>query len=86
MAAESQIHSMELPGFWMDVGQPKDYLTGTGLYLNSIAKKKANLLATGDSFVGHCLVHPTAVIGVDCKIGPHVGRNYSIFVLQLLPF
>lgn len=29
MAQEGQLYAMELQGFWMDVGQPKDFLTGT---------------------------------------------------------
>lgn len=29
MAKESQLYAFELSGFWMDVGQPKDFLTGT---------------------------------------------------------
>ncbi|KAI8840206.1 nucleotide-diphospho-sugar transferase [Chytridium lagenaria] len=72
MAAESQIHSMELPGFWMDVGQPKDFLTGTGLWLSSVAKKQPQLLTTGPHISGHVLIDPTAVIGENCKIGPNV--------------
>lgn len=28
MANEQQLYAMELPGFWMDIGQPKDFLTG----------------------------------------------------------
>lgn len=36
MAADGELHSMELEGFWMDVGQPRDFLLGTGLYLNSL--------------------------------------------------
>lgn len=28
IASEGQLHSFDLEGFWMDVGQPKDYLTG----------------------------------------------------------
>lgn len=28
MANDGQLYAMELPGFWMDVGQPKDFLTG----------------------------------------------------------
>ena len=39
MAKQGQLAAMELPGFWMDVGQPKDYLTGVGLYLTSLAKR-----------------------------------------------
>lgn len=28
MCDEGQLFAMELKGFWMDVGQPKDFLTG----------------------------------------------------------
>jgi len=28
MAQDGELYAMELPGFWMDVGQPKDFLTG----------------------------------------------------------
>lgn len=31
MAAAGQLYAMELSGFWMDVGQPKDFLTGKKL-------------------------------------------------------
>ncbi|KAJ1552988.1 mannose-1-phosphate guanyltransferase, partial [Nowakowskiella sp. JEL0078] len=72
MARDNQLHAMELPGFWMDVGQPKDYLTGTGLYLQSVSKRNGASLATGPGFVGNVLVHPTAKIGQHCKIGPNV--------------
>lgn len=28
MATDGELYAMELQGFWMDVGQPKDFLTG----------------------------------------------------------
>lgn len=28
MAKEKQLYAFELSGFWMDIGQPKDFLTG----------------------------------------------------------
>ena len=42
---------MDLPGFWMDVGQPKDYLTGMNMYLNSI--KDSDKLAKGANITGN---------------------------------
>ncbi|KAI8999284.1 nucleotide-diphospho-sugar transferase [Gaertneriomyces semiglobifer] len=72
MAKENQLHTMDLPGFWMDVGQPKDYLTGTGLYLTSLSKKAHETLARGQGIVGNVLIHPSAKVGVNCKIGPNV--------------
>ena len=44
MATDAQLHSFDLEGYWMDVGQPKDFLTGTCLYLANLAKKKSQLL------------------------------------------
>jgi mannose-1-phosphate guanylyltransferase len=78
MAADKTLHAMELPGFWMDVGQPKDYLTGTGLYLTSVLKKDPKSLTTGPGFIGNVLVHPSARIGPDCKIGPNVCSDSDI--------
>ncbi|KAI8915369.1 nucleotide-diphospho-sugar transferase [Powellomyces hirtus] len=72
MAAALQLHTMDLPGFWMDVGQPKDYLIGTGLYLTSLNKNDPKSLATGPHISGYALIDPSAKIGENCKIGPHV--------------
>jgi mannose-1-phosphate guanylyltransferase len=80
MAGEGQLHAMELPGFWMDVGQPKDHLIGVGLYLNSISKKAPESLAHGEGFKGNVLVDPSAQVGEHCLIGPNViiGPNVVI--------
>lgn len=75
MAADSQLHSFTLEGFWMDVGQPKDFLTGTCLYLTNVNKINPGSLANPNSgYVhgGNVLVDPTAKIGKDCRIGPNV--------------
>jgi len=76
MVRESQLHCMDLEGFWMDIGQPKDFITGTCLYLS-------HLSALGDSNVkdqqahkwvvgGNVLVDPTAVIDPTAMVGPNV--------------
>ena len=60
MADEAQLFCMELNGFWMDVGQPKDFLTGMCLYLDSIrnspTSSRSPVLAKGPSIVGNVLV------------------------------
>ena len=59
----------------MDVGQPKDFLSGTCLYLSSLTKKGSKKLAPpGTSFVygGNVLVDPSAKVGKNCRIGPNV--------------
>ncbi|KAJ3318137.1 Mannose-1-phosphate guanylyltransferase 1 [Blyttiomyces sp. JEL0837] len=73
MAKEGQLHAMTLPGFWADVGQPKDFLTGMGLYLASLASHQSPLLRQpAADIVGNVIIHETATIGKDCKIGPNV--------------
>lgn len=40
IAAEKKLYAMVLPGFWMDVGQPRDYVSGLVLYLASLRAKR----------------------------------------------
>jgi mannose-1-phosphate guanylyltransferase len=63
---------MVLPGFWMDIGQPRDYIAGLRLYLDSLRKKTPTKLASGAHVLGNVLVHETAVIADGCLIGPDV--------------
>ncbi|CAF0919068.1 unnamed protein product, partial [Brachionus calyciflorus] len=72
MCQDGQLYAMELPGFWMDVGQPKDYLTGMCMYLESLRKKSPEVLYSDQCVVGNVLIDPTAKIGKDCRIGPNV--------------
>ncbi|KAA8534168.1 hypothetical protein F0562_031639 [Nyssa sinensis] len=72
IAAEKKLHAMVLPGFWMDVGQPRDYITGLRLYLDSLKQKSPSKLATGSHIVGNVLVDESAQIGEGCLIGPDV--------------
>ena len=45
---------------------------GLELHLASLKKRSPGDLASGPQFVGNNIVHPTAKIGKDCKIGPNV--------------
>ena len=40
----------------MDIGQPKDFITGTALYLNHLKADDSSRLASGNNFVGPVLV------------------------------
>lgn len=71
MSNEGEIFQMVLPGYWMDIGQPKDYLSGQKLYLSSQQEQRTGILATGENIVGNCIVHPTAVIDPEAIIGPN---------------
>lgn len=83
MATEKKIYQMVLPGYWMDIGQPKDYLAGQTLYLSSLKEiGQGNKLATGGNIKGNVIIDPSAkidsssiigpnvVVGAGCKIGP----------------
>ena len=72
VAEENKLYAMVLPGYWMDIGQPKDYLTGLQLHLASLEASSSQELAKGEGFIGNVLVHPSAKIGQGCKIGPNV--------------
>ena len=72
VAADRKLFAFTLPGYWMDVGQPRDYLTGLELHLASLARKDPASLASGDGIEGHVLLDPSVVIGGGCKIGPNV--------------
>jgi len=83
MVKEGQLHSFDLEGFWMDVGQPKDFLSGTCLYLSSLAKKGSKLLTpTSESYVhgGNVMIDPSATIGQNCKIGPNVTIGPNVVI------
>jgi len=80
MAEEQKLFCMDLEGFWMDVGQPKDFLAGTNLYLAHLEEKKPEMLTKGEGFISPVLVDKSAIIGRDCVIGPNVtvGPNCMI--------
>jgi len=80
MASEGQLFSMVLEGFWMDIGQPKDFILGTKLYLNHISEAKPELLQKGPGFIGPVLVDPSAKIGQNCTIGPHVTIGKGVVI------
>lgn len=80
MATDGQLYALELGGFWMDVGQPKDFLTGMCLYLTSLRQKSSNLLHQGKGIVGNVLVDPSAKIGQDCRIGPNVTIGPNVVI------
>ncbi|RSH86983.1 mannose-1-phosphate guanyltransferase [Saitozyma podzolica] len=77
IAADQQLHSFDLAGFWMDVGQPKDFLTGEHLPL-PVASHFATLSPphrpTKNKWVygGNVLVDPTAEIDPTAVLGPNV--------------
>lgn len=72
VADNNKLFAMILQGYWMDVGQPKDYLTGLTLHLSSLMKYKPGDLAKGDHITGNVLVDSSVKIGDGALIGPDV--------------
>lgn len=72
MASAQQLYALELDGYWMDVGQPMDYLKGMVLFLKWSRETNSQVLANGSQIVGNVLIDPSANIGKDCQIGPDV--------------
>ncbi|KAL1514357.1 hypothetical protein ABEB36_003626 [Hypothenemus hampei] len=72
MAKDNELYAFELEGFWMDVGQPKDFLTGMCLYLKHLRNSNQDKLYSGPGVIGNVLVDSTAKIGKSCQIGPNV--------------
>lgn len=83
ISADGELHSFDLEGFWMDVGQPKDFLSGTCLYLSALSKKNSKVLApinTPYVYGGNVLIDPSAKIGKNCRIGPNVTIGKDVIV------
>lgn len=77
MAADGQLYAMDLQGFWMDVGQPSDYLVGMSMMLDHLKASNSQLLyqkrPTDDfQIIQPVVIHPTAKVGHGCVIGPNV--------------
>lgn len=80
VAAEKKLYCMHLEGYWMDVGQPMDFLDGIGRYLPSLVgtPKEAMLCSPeeakrrGFTVNGCVLIDPTAQVEPGCMLGPNV--------------
>jgi mannose-1-phosphate guanylyltransferase len=63
MAAEGNLYAMVLPGYWMDIGQPKDFLQGMCLHLDFVQRTDPAQLTTGSKFVGSVMVVRFGLLG-----------------------
>ncbi|EGR27923.1 mannose-1-phosphate guanyltransferase mpg1, putative [Ichthyophthirius multifiliis] len=80
MSSDGQLYSQDLEGFWMDVGQPEDFIIGTQLILDSYKKNTPEKLSTGQNIIGNVLIESSSKISANCLIGPNVtiGSNCVI--------
>lgn len=77
MAEECQLQVFDLEGFWMDIGQPADYIKGQGMYLKYYQDAAmCDYLSDTKMFS----IESNVVIGKNVKIGKNVTiTNSTIF-------
>lgn len=83
MAAANELYAQDLPGFWMDVGQPPDFLLGANLYLHWVRKDSPSALVTafeGSEVSGDVLADPSVKVGRGCRIGPNVVLGPNVVI------
>eukprot|EP00456_Euglypha_rotunda_P035058 TRINITY_DN27043_c0_g1_i2.p1 TRINITY_DN27043_c0_g1~~TRINITY_DN27043_c0_g1_i2.p1 ORF type:complete len:180 (+),score=38.05 TRINITY_DN27043_c0_g1_i2:264-803(+) len=86
MAEQKELYAMDLGGYWMDIGQPKDYLTGMVLHLASLRKRSASQLVDPKekklkwTAQGNVFVHPSAKVGAGSVIGPDVVLDENVVI------
>ncbi|EFC38171.1 predicted protein [Naegleria gruberi] len=89
MARDNELYAMDLNGFWMDIGQPKDYITGMCLYLSSDKHKTENnqQFAKNPEDGSYQIINESSVlvgenvkIGKGAMIGPNVVLGDNVII------
>jgi mannose-1-phosphate guanylyltransferase len=86
MASDGVIFTMQLEGFWMDIGQPKDFLEGNFMVLNNLVTEDNEYLLTEKKnsskakIFGRVLTDENTIIEDGAEIGPNVilGKNVIV--------
>lgn len=82
MAEEKLLYKMNLDGFWLDIGTPKDFLEGCKAALCNLDLEKKGLgtYKSGNGFIGKVLVGSNCKIEEECEIGPNVVLGDNIVI------
>ena len=81
MANDGQLYCFGIPedGFWMDIGQPKDFILGTKRFLAHLFSINSPLLVQEKDkaskeyqVLDPVMIDPTATVAPGCLIGPNV--------------
>ena len=77
MADDGELHCMQLKGFWMDIGQPKDFLTGMCLYLEFLRQRQKDkeLGVCGEKAKHPKIAKPTQLAEGPCIVGDVIVVN-----------
>jgi len=94
MAAEGKLFMMTLKGYWMDIGQPADYLIGQNLHLEDLRNSQSlcsnapgtpkvlTALASGKhcKVMGNVVIDRSAKIAHSAVLGPNVVIGPNVVV------
>ena len=78
MANEGELYCMELEGFWMDIGQPQDYIIGLDKFLPNMPARIATAVTAEQAAAGKyevkgvVVVDKTATVEEGAELGPNV--------------
>lgn len=78
MAKDGELFCMELEGFWMDIGQPQDYIAGLDKFLPHMPERIAKAVTAeeaakgGFTVTGPVVIDPTATVEAGAELGPNV--------------
>ena len=81
MASDGELYKFSLEGFWADIGQPKDFLIGTKLYLDNLNLNHKDLLQKENEFIKENVFYGNNVKVEDgAFIGPNVVLSDNVVV------
>ena len=82
LASEGKMYSLSLDSFWMDIGQPKDYLEGSIMFMENIEKDKLFTNKDNDKFTinGNVLADQSVIIEEGAIVGPNVVLGKNVIV------
>lgn len=83
LAEEQQLYGFESHGFWMDIGEPVDYLAANATVLakqNRVIKPESVTIDPSAMIIGPCNFGENVIIGSDSRIGPNVSIAEDVMI------
>jgi len=83
LAREGKLYGHEFKGFWIDIGEPTDYLTANKLLLSKQKKNKIGenvVLESGAEIREPSVVGDEVNVGEEAKIGPYASLGDQVYV------
>ena len=83
VSALNKLYAMVHRGYWMDVGQPRDFLAGISVYLRHRREDLSQLGTLACQQIGNVSIDPTASVSADATIGEW-SFKYSSLAMKVL--